>query len=313
MTGIVTEALPLWDMEGATAQLIAARENQVFRVDHRGASFALRLHRPGYRSNAELTSELAWMDVAAKGGIIVPAPLASKSGQFLHVVQDVQVDVLGWLPGTPMPAPGCSEDAGRLRELFHKLGRQMARLHQVSDAWARPADFTRCRWDRNGLLGDTPLWDRFWDNPGLSREDRALFLDFRATADAHLAAREDCLDYGLIHADLVRANVIVDRDQVALIDFDDGGFGFRLFEIATALLKTMSEPDYPGRRDALLTGYRSIRAIDTEMLDLFLALRATTYVGWKITRMKEDGAAGRNERFISTAMHLARRYLDPAA
>ena len=42
----------------------------------------------------------------------------------------------------------------------------------------------------------------------------------------------------------------------------------------------------------------------------FILLRATTYVGWNITRMNEDGAAaGRNARFIETTKRLATAYL----
>ena len=33
--------------------------------------------------------------------------------------------------------------------------------------------------------------------------------------------------------DLVRENVMVDGDKLQLIDFDDGGFGFNLYDLAT--------------------------------------------------------------------------------
>lgn len=307
MNRVVTEALALWGMTGAKVDLIAARENQVYRVDHGGACYALRLHRRGYRTNAELRSELQWMDAAAQGGIVVPAPIFSTSGAFLHVVQDVQVDVLTWLSGKPL---GEVLNVSDRPALFRNLGREMARLHEISDTWLRPDGFVRCKWDREGLLGETPLWDRFWDNPGLTADDRALFAELRSTANTALMRMEGSLDCGLIHADLVSANVMVNDNRVALIDFDDGGFGFRLFDIATALLKHMSEADFPALQAALIDGYRSIRAIDTAPLDLFLVLRAATYVGWNITRMDEDGAEGRNERFINMTRQLASGYLD---
>jgi len=94
-----------------------------------------------------------------------------------------------------------------------------------------------------------------------------------------------------------------------LIDFDDGGFGFRLFDIATALLKHRHAPDYLELQASLINGYTSVRTIDLTALDLFMALRAATYVGWNITRMNEDGATGRNARFITTAKRLAAAYL----
>ena len=102
---------------------------------------------------------------------------------------------------------------------------------------------------------------------------------------------------------------MVDGDKLWLIDFDDAGFGFRLFDIATTLLKNLCEPDYDALQAALLEGYRSERALDTEHLDLFMALRAVTYVGWISSRMGEDGSEARNMRFKDTARELLTRYL----
>lgn len=309
MTAVVETALTLWGMAGADARLIAERENKVYRVDHAGRAYALRLHRPGYCSAAELRSELQWMAAADAGGLGVPAPVASPDGTLLHIIDGVAVDVLTWLDGAPLGKTGTPlavEDRG---VLFRAIGREMARLHAISDAWPLPEGFTRRRWNRAGLLGETPVWDRFWDNPTLAPEDRALFLRFRETASTDLAAVEASLDYGLIHADLVRENVMIDAGRVQLIDFDDSGFGFRLFDLATTLLRNRPEPDYDDLKAALLDGYLSVRPLDLAALDLFVALRATTYVGWIISRMDERGAAARNARFIVTARDLVASYL----
>jgi Ser/Thr protein kinase RdoA (MazF antagonist) len=311
MQGTVESALALWGLGGAKWALIAARENRVYRVDAPGGTVALRLHRQAYRTDDELWSELEWLGVAAQGGLHVPAPVRASDGAFLHVIDGVQVDVLTWLNGAPMGQTGQPLGAQDRFGLFHAIGREMARLHKVSDAWTPPQGFTRCAWDRAGLLGETPLWGRFWDNPTLSPDQRGLFLKAREQAGAELARAESGLDYGLIHADLVRENVMVDDDRLQLIDFDDAGFGFRLFDVATTLIKNMGEPDYAALKAALIAGYCTERPIDMGALDLFLLLRALTYVGWIIPRMDEDGSAQRNARFITLAEKLAVRYLMP--
>lgn len=310
MNEIVAKALALWGMPKANWKLIAARENQVFRADHNGASYAVRLHRQGYRTDSELRSELQWMDAAAKGGLHVPTPFTSLSNAFLHVVDGVQIDVLTWLTGEPVGASGQDLEIADRTGLFAGIGREMARLHEVCDQWSYPEGFTRCRWDRAGLLGKEPLWGKFWDNPTLTSSDKDLFETVRERADKELAKIEGSLDYGLIHADLVRENVMIDGDRLQLIDFDDGGFGFRLFDLATTLVKNLAEDDYALLRDALINGYRSVRKIDTSALDLFILLRATSYVGWIIPRMDEEGAQARNARFIITARRLAREYVN---
>ncbi|MBF9042226.1 phosphotransferase [Rhodobacterales bacterium HKCCE4037] len=312
MNAVVGKALALWGMGGADSRLIAERENKVFRVDHAGAAYALRLHRPGYCSEAELRSELQWMAAADAGAIHVPSPVASAEGRLLHVIDGVAVDVLSWLDGRPLGKTGTPLAMDDRLGLFRAIGREMARLHAVSDAWEQPEGFTRRRWDREGLLGEAPVWDRFWDNPSLAPEARALFLRFREVATETLATVEGTLDFGLIHADLVRENIMIDGDKIQLIDFDDSGFGFRLFDIATTLLRNRTEADYDALKAALLDGYLSVRPLDLSVLDLFIALRAVTYVGWIISRMEEPGSEARNLRFTATASDLVSAYLADA-
>ena len=60
MRALAIEALKFWGVTGCEPELLKYRENAVFRViapDGRPA--ALRIHRHGYHSDAELRSELA--------------------------------------------------------------------------------------------------------------------------------------------------------------------------------------------------------------------------------------------------------------
>ena len=302
---VVNKALELWGLTGARYSLAAARENKVYKVETSSAVFALRLHRKGYRTDPELWSELQWMDAVSNGGINVPKPIRSSRGQFMHSISDIQVDLLTWLSGQPMDQ---LQDVQLLPDLFQDLGKQMARLHNVSDQWMPPNEFTRCHWNRKGLLGDNPLWGRFWENPGLNAQQREVFTRLRVRLNQHLAEIEDGLDYGLIHADLVAANVIFEREKTKFIDFDDSGYGFRLFDIATALMKHIEKPFYSDLKAKLLKGYGSVRSIGLAELDLFILLRALTYVGWNISRIDEKGAGERNTRFIAEAYKLALDY-----
>ena len=88
------------------------------------------------------------------------------------------------------------------------------------------------------------------------------------------------------------------------------GFGFRLFELATALLKHHTATDFPALQTSMIDGYASLRGIDTAQIPLFLALRAATYVGWNMTRNDEDKTGARNARFVAQAGDLCLAYLD---
>lgn len=298
-------AAQLWGFDPETVTLVARRENTVFRVD----DHALRLHRPGYRTDAQLLSELQWMEALAIGGLSVPRPIPSRVGALIETVEGVQVDVLSWLPGAPAGS-GPDLRVPDRTGFCHALGRLLADLHRVSDSWTPPAGFTRPRWDRAGLLGEAPVWGRFWDHPDLGDEDRAVFANVRAKADEHLALLESNLDFGLIHADALCENIIVTENKPALIDFDDSGWGFRTFDLATFLMRFLAVPDYADLRDAMLDGYAARRTVPPPELDLFILLRSLTYPGWIMTRMHEPGGAERSARALNTALPLARHYLE---
>lgn len=310
MPDLVRQALAAWGLQDCPATLIAARENQVFRVETPDRTLVLRLHRMGYRSQAELTSELDWMAELTRAGVPVPQPIPAQAGARCIEVQGQLVDMLTFLDAAPLMANGQWNAAVDPTACARQIGATLARLHDLSDRWQKPASFTRPHWDAAGLIGAAPLWDRFWENPKLTVEQAKLFAHFKSRAAEHLAQLGADPDYGLIHADAVPENVLVDASTVYLIDFDDGGFGYRLFDLATTANR-LDRHDATGHAsNAFLTGYIAVRPVDLAPLPLFRALRAMTYVGWVISRMDESGAAARGTRFIAEAETRALAYLD---
>ena len=307
MSDILAQALPIWGLQDFPATLVAARENLVYRIDA-PQPLALRLHRRGMRSAAQLLSELEWMAALAERGLSVPRPRPALDGALCHAVGGQIVDVLGWLDGVPM----CL--GGRLNPLvagvpaYQSLGRAMAQLHLKSDAWTPPPRFDRPVWDAKGLLGETPLWGRFWENPQLTAAQAALLTQARDHALARLSALK-WADYGLIHADLVQENVLIGPGGPHLIDFDDGGFGYRLFDMATVLNFILREAAPAPLQAAFVQGYLATRPIDLTELPLFQTLRALSYVGWIVPRLLEDGAKARQSRFVAMACQMAEQML----
>ncbi|WP_260692173.1 phosphotransferase enzyme family protein [Gemmobacter fulva] len=299
--------------------LLKYRENAVFRVQLAdGRPAALRLHRPGYHSAAELASELHLMTALRATGLRVPRPILTAEGAAtVTLAADVgqpalHADIVSWMEGTPLGQTGIplGMTAAQLTSVFTALGRTMAQMHSALDRWQPPPGFARKAWDGEGLLGAAPLWGRFWDCAGLRAEEAARLQAIRALAATGLS-RLGRLDYGLIHADLVRENVLLTGTTVEMIDFDDSGPGWRMFDIATALIKNRREPNYRRIEAALIAGYRTARALhaqDLQALPLFLLLRALSYIGWAAARLEESGTRDRMARFLCDAFDLADAY-----
>ena len=98
-------ALREWDIEGATLGLLKHRENAVFSVQKDDFRAALRLHRHGYHTDAELRSELQWMQALSDAGIRVPEIIPAVSGEpFVNCDAEglpgtIQVDLFRWIDG----------------------------------------------------------------------------------------------------------------------------------------------------------------------------------------------------------------------
>jgi Ser/Thr protein kinase RdoA (MazF antagonist) len=312
------EALGHWGLGAQTPQLLKYRENAVFQIAlESGEPAALRLHRPGYHDQTSLKSELVWMAALRRAGLRVPAPVSTPDGRHivsLDATADFgaqHADIVSWMTGSPLGQSGVplTHSRERLAIIFGSLGETMARMHAASDAWLPPPSFSRPAWDANGLLGEQPLWGRFWDCGGLSADQARRLENLRTNLQKQVDVLSTLdLDYGLIHADLVRENVLVDGEHIELIDFDDGGHGWRMFDIATALFKNRHEPDYAMIKTALIEGYRTVRPLPDSALatlPLFMVLRSVTYIGWIGDRHAMPDAAERLERYVADTLALA--------
>ncbi len=300
--------------------LVMHRENSVFRVETSNGPHALRLHRLGYHDDQALTSELTWMAMLAHMGMKVPTPVRCKSGVFLAELGDEsprKASLLTWLSGAPLGKTGepLAHKGSNQTEIFRKVGAEMARMHKLTDNWAIPTGFTRPRWDSDGLVGENPFWGQFWEFSSCPQTERDLLVALRNECREQLAAFQNHGgDFGLIHADLVRENILIDQGEVQFIDFDDCGFGFRMFDIATALIKNIHEPNFEALREALLAGYSSVRtlpAFEIAALPLFLTLRSLTYLGWAESRSSEPGTDVRAKRFLHDVRYVTRTWLKP--
>lgn len=311
-------ALPQWGLERAELALAAHRENAVFHVTAAGAAYALRVHRPGYHDDAELASELEWMRALAAAGVEVPKVVPTRSGELFAraaaagAPAPLQIDVFAWIEGEQLRTALERDpvDAGWLRRTWHALGALAADLHSQAAGWQPPAGFVRHAWDADGLAGPDPLWGRFWEHPALDREQRELMLATRDRVHRELVALPKTPDaYGLIHADLLPENVLVDGERVRLIDFDDCGYGWHVFELVTPLYAIRDAPWHDAAREALVAGYRAHRALDEELFPLFFLVRALTDLGWMHTRAETESARRQTPAIVASACSLAEDYL----
>lgn len=319
---LATSALAHWELDAERLEPLKVRENAVYAIHLRsGARAVLRVHRHGYHSDASLESEYLWLSALGASEIEVPRFLPTRHGHMFArvcipgVSEPRQVDLLEWIDGHPLGAIGdLSVDEREIERIYGTLGELAAAMHNHSSTWSPPPGFRRHAWDAEGLVGEEPLWGRFWELAALTSRQRHILLSLRSRLRAELSSYGAHADwFGLIHADLVPENILVTRTGPRIIDFDDAGYGWHMFELATSLYFIRREPYYECARKALLAGYRRRRPLPEEhvrLLPLFLAVRGTTYLGWVHTRRRERVSLELTPQLIDLAIAAAKDYLD---
>jgi Ser/Thr protein kinase RdoA (MazF antagonist) len=134
------------------------------------------------------------------------------------------------------------------------------------------------------MLGARPLWGGWRAWLGLRNPERQLL---QRVADAR-AQRvrtygQPSQRFGLVHADLRLANLLVDGDRLGIIDFDDCGFSWFVYDFAAAVSFMEHQPIVADLQNAWLEGYRTIAPVSKEdevMLPVFVMLRRMLLMAW---------------------------------
>jgi Ser/Thr protein kinase RdoA (MazF antagonist) len=276
--------LPLWpETAGRRARLINHTENHTFLVD---GGHVLRVHPPS-RSRDAIADELRWIgELRAATGITMPEQVGP-----VHQVDGSPAVLFRLLPGhEPEPSEA----------VFLALGRWAATLHNhAGQGPHRPV------WDERLLDADGPWGDWRAMGTGLGAVDAEL--------RRRLASYGKSPDrFGLIHADMRLANVLDDHGRYALIDFDDCGIGWFMYDFGSAVSFLDTNPDFPAFADAWLTGYTTVRRLaaeDIAILPTMVLLRRMALVAWIGRHLDTDLGQEHAPRFALDTLRLADQLL----
>jgi Ser/Thr protein kinase RdoA (MazF antagonist) len=267
-----------YDLAGPiTATLVRRGFNDTFRIDAGGARYIFRVYFNGkyyIGGPDDFRFELELLDFVAERGVPVARPRPRRDGGLLDVLPTEAGDrcaaLFTW-------ADGGLTDKPTLEQL-RAMGDALARFHVAADDFATA--LPRYRLDLTYLL-DKPLADMRTYLRSIGREAEIdAFVPFaeglRARVVALPTARAGV--FGILHGDPHGENVhFDDAGGVTLFDFDHGGYGWRIWDLATAL-GDMSGP----KRGAFLAGYEAIRPLadaERDTLPVFRALRSLWDIG----------------------------------
>lgn len=217
-------------------------------------------------------------DTEAIGRIVTAARLLPKRVSIpLFGMAAVVYDWFGSHAGGHRNSQLSADDIGTYRQ----LGAIAATLHDQACGWQPPAGYQRIEWNWDATFG--PGWNNFY---GAHYEDLTELLthaDRRAidTCVALMRRRVEAFGqssdrYGMIHSDLRMANLLKEGETITVLDFDDCGRGWYLYDLAGIVGFMEHRPDLPEILDLIVEGYRTRReltAADRQELMTFVMMR----------------------------------------
>ncbi|AYF41808.1 phosphotransferase enzyme family protein [Ethanoligenens harbinense] len=276
----------------------------------------LRISRPGYHTTDELQAEIQWLEeIRNSTEVRVAAPIRGKDGAF---VQTLHSDLSEMLYAGVLYEflEGETPDENRKEEVlrdFERLGEVTACLHRHTRTWEGAGKLRRGVMDFDALIGDHPLWGRWQDAENLSKDGMMILSRtsdvIRARLDRFGKSRRR---FGLIHADLRLANLLVRDDEVQVIDFDDCGFGWYLHDMASAVSFIEDKPITPSLIDAWLAGYRRVETVSEEEereIPTFIIQRRLQLLAWLTSHADSDPVQELKIGFADGTVALAETYL----
>ena len=311
----LSAALPRWGMSSqATLAFLSHSENTTFLAEdpRAGQRLVLRVQRIDYHSPAEIVSELAWIAALITDEVIVtPRPLPDRDGRLLCSLplngSMRQVVAFEHMSGHE------PDTAASLPAWFVKLGALTARLHRHSRSWARTPGFQRKTWDFDAMLGTRPLWGDWRAGLGLHDPERQLLQRVADLLAQRIRAYgQPSHRFGLVHADLRLANLLVDGARLGIIDFDDCGFSWFFYDFAAAVSFMEHEPIVAELQNAWLEGYRQIAPVskaDEAMLPVFVMLRRMLLTAWIASHSDTETARRLGTEYTEGTVAIGERFL----
>ena len=198
--------------------------------------------------------------------------------------------------------------------MYEKLGQLAGTCHNHVLSWEKPDNFERLTWDIDTIFGSNALWGNWRLAPEVNKEVQDKL------ERVELKIRGRLLDYGksekrfnLIHADMRLANLLIDQESTRLIDFDDCGFGWFMYDFASAISFIEDSPMVPYFKSAWIKGYRSVRdlsAEDEQEIDTFIMLRRMALLAWIGSHIEAPEPQKLSSGFAETTSRLGEIWLN---
>ena len=295
--------------ENYQVSLLKYSENYTWLIEDEAGKKVLRQCRPGYHTREELESELSWIAcLGEQTDIKMPRIIPDKEGKFLCEINGYVCTMFSFLEGSTLRGI----EGKTLEKYLFEIGKIAAVLHNQVQQWKEAGDLSRFTWDFEDLIGEKARVGDWKAHPGLTKDEREIFEKAVPIIKKRLENYGKSPDrYGLIHSDLNINNVIVNGEIVQILDFDDCGFGWFLYDLSTSVLEY--DVGIEDKINAWIRGYETVRMLSDEdkaMIPTFIVMRKIVRIGWIASHIENDTVKKVAADYYSQTALMAEKYVE---
>jgi len=307
------EALTHFALENPNITRLAYTHNLVYRVDTDEQTYTLRLSLN--ITNPEwFVSEVMFLHYLKKyTSFGVPNPVFAKDDKhFIKLMPDklshpIYVTLFEFVEGEPLTADAITPDS------MQRIAHALALFHQNSDKIKVPTDFDRPILDYEGLFGESGIYH--------SEEATRIFTDAQNTIIAetltHIQKAFTHLDAipkssGLIHADLLSKNIIVNRDVVTFLDWEYLSYSYYLYDLTPLLWQLKTQPNYHELESAYWSAYSELQPVADlyPYLETLICARQVASLRWLAQNLHNPSVKDVAPQLINQRISELQGFLD---
>lgn len=306
-----------WGLEHELTDLIliTVSENATFRLDvAKRPVGVIRVSQPGYVGGTKaIVSEFSWLGALhSLTEVKLIDPVATITGNFVAQIRDNKNNTWSCVSTSFVPGE-VLEDLPNPAPHYETIGYWTALFHNQARDWQEPPDFKRFTWDITDQVGPHCRWGQWED--AVNTDDEYDLLKTAEEKAIKLAESfpRTAQTWGLIHADLRPSNILAAPDgQLTIIDFDDCGYGWFLYDFAAALSFVEHKPYAKQMASLWLAGYQRVTPLtpaDITQACALSMLRRLTMLGWTVNHRSDALPEGLFDEQLPGTLEVATNFL----
>jgi len=283
--------------------------SDIYLIETNSRPYILKISHHHWRTKSDIQFELEFLDFLGQRQLPVASPLKTRANQLFVTLHAVEGDRYAAL----FPyAPGEIPQGDLNLEQSTLMGRTLAKLHQTSLEFKNGTP--RQPLDLKYLLDDSSEII----NPYLS--NRHQDLSYLSKTITQIKQQLICLEetsplWGVCWGDPHSGNVHFTTDnQITLFDFDQCGYGWRIFDLAKFLQVSLSAGINRKVRDAFFVGYQKVQKLTDAETSSLQALTQMAHIwAWAISTKATTihNWSRLDNYYINRRLHQLRRLSSP--